>query len=86
VHEYNFDHPSAMDQEAILQCLLNLKNRRKVEVPIYDFVTHRRARADAGACAERALTRAHAQSAGEDPDSVPGGCHHIRGHPDAGDG
>jgi uridine kinase len=41
VKEYNFDHPDAMDQEAILQCLVNLKNRVPVEVPIYDFVTHR---------------------------------------------
>jgi hypothetical protein len=43
VSEYNFDHPNAMDQEAIMQCLLDLKARKAVEVPIYDFKTHRRA-------------------------------------------
>ncbi len=41
VSEYNFDHPNAMDQEAIMQCLVNLKARIPVEVPIYDFKTHR---------------------------------------------
>ena len=41
--EYNFDHPNAMDQEAILQCLVDLKARKAVEVPIYDFKTHSRA-------------------------------------------
>ena len=44
VTEYNFDHPNAMDQEAIMQCLVDLKARKPVEVPIYDFKTHRRAR------------------------------------------
>jgi uridine kinase len=42
VSEYNFDHPNAMDQEAIMQCLLDLKARKAVEVPIYDFKTHSR--------------------------------------------
>jgi len=41
VSEYNFDHPNAMDQEAIMQCLVDLKARMAVEVPIYDFKTHR---------------------------------------------
>ena len=40
--EYNFDHPDAMDQDAILQCLLDLKARKTVYVPIYDFKTHSR--------------------------------------------
>ena len=40
--QYNFDHPNAMDQAAIMQCLVNLKARVPVEVPVYDFVTHRR--------------------------------------------
>jgi uridine kinase len=43
VKEYNFDHPDAMDQEAIVQCLVDLKARRTVYVPIYDFKTHSRA-------------------------------------------
>ena len=42
VKEYNFDHPDAMDQDAILQCLLDLKARKTVYVPIYDFKTHSR--------------------------------------------
>ena len=42
VKEYNFDHPDAMDQDAILQCLLDLKARKTVHVPIYDFKTHSR--------------------------------------------
>ena len=41
VKDYNFDHPNAMDQEAIVKCLCDLKNRIPVEVPIYDFKTHR---------------------------------------------
>lgn len=40
--EYNFDHPDAMDQRAIMQCLVDLKARKAVEVPIYDFKTHSR--------------------------------------------
>ena len=43
VKDYNFDHPSAMDQAAIVQCLCDLKARLPVEVPIYDFKTHSRA-------------------------------------------
>ena len=76
VKEYNFDHPDAMDQEAILKCLVDLKNRCTVEVPIYDFVTHRRARMrrhaapppDAAHCS---------QSAGEDADGASGGRDHL---------
>ena len=61
VSEYNFDHPNAMDQEAILQCLVDLKARKAVEVPIYDFKTHRRvalrAAVAAAACAVGARVR-----------------------------
>ena len=41
-NEYNFDHPDAFDFELLHQTLLRLKDMRKVEVPIYNFVTHRR--------------------------------------------
>lgn len=40
--QHNFDHPSAIDQELLLRHLAELKDGRKVEVPIYDFVRHRR--------------------------------------------
>ncbi|KAM1460386.1 hypothetical protein ACFXTO_045698 [Malus domestica] len=42
VHEYNFDHPDAFDTEQLLDCIQKLKNGRSVQVPIYDFKTHRR--------------------------------------------
>jgi uridine kinase len=39
---HNFDHPSALDLEFIAHHLRELKAGRGVEVPVYDFVTHRR--------------------------------------------
>ncbi len=41
-NEYNFDVPSALDRKEILSCLQRLKEGRSVDVPIYDFATHRR--------------------------------------------
>jgi uridine kinase len=41
-NEYNFDHPDAFDFELLKITLQRLKEGRKVEVPIYNFVTHRR--------------------------------------------
>jgi len=41
-NEYNFDHPDAFDFELLLKTLQRLKEMKKVEVPIYNFVTHRR--------------------------------------------
>lgn len=41
-NEYNFDHPDAFDFELLLHTLQRLKEGKKVEVPIYNFVTHRR--------------------------------------------
>lgn len=41
-NEYNFDVPSALDRQEILSCLQRLKEGRSVDVPIYDFATHRR--------------------------------------------
>ncbi|KAF2900083.1 hypothetical protein ILUMI_06098 [Ignelater luminosus] len=41
-NEYNFDHPDAFDFDILLLTLQRLKEGRKVEVPIYNFVTHAR--------------------------------------------
>ncbi|KAG1666980.1 hypothetical protein FOA52_004263 [Chlamydomonas sp. UWO 241] len=40
--EYNFDAPEAFDQEAMMQCLMDLKAGNSVNVPLYDFATHSR--------------------------------------------
>merc|ERR1711892_172759 len=42
VNEYNFDHPNAFDFQLLIETLQRLKEMKKVEVPIYNFVTHRR--------------------------------------------
>lgn len=41
-NEYNFDHPDAFDIDLMIEVLRKLKEGRKVEVPIYNFVTHAR--------------------------------------------
>jgi len=41
-NEHNFDHPDAFDFELLKKTLQRLKEGKKVEVPIYNFVTHRR--------------------------------------------
>jgi uridine kinase len=46
VNEYNFDHPDAFDFELLFQTLLRLKEMKKVEVPIYNFVSHRKEELD----------------------------------------
>ena len=38
----NFDHPSALEFSLLAKHLEALKNGRDVEVPIYDFATHKR--------------------------------------------
>jgi len=40
--QHNFDHPDALDHDLLEEHLQMLKSGRDVEVPIYDFVTHRR--------------------------------------------
>ncbi|KAE8747785.1 hypothetical protein FOCC_FOCC005397 [Frankliniella occidentalis] len=42
INEYNFDHPDAFDFELLAETLQRLKEGKKVEVPIYNFVTHSR--------------------------------------------
>jgi uridine kinase len=39
---HNFDHPSALDNELLVAHLAALKAGHAVEVPVYDFVRHRR--------------------------------------------
>ena len=39
---HNFDHPSALDNDLLVSHLIALKGGHPVEVPIYDFVRHRR--------------------------------------------
>ncbi|XP_053606995.1 uridine-cytidine kinase-like 1 isoform X2 [Plodia interpunctella] len=41
-NEYNFDHPDAFDMELLYAVLQRLKEGKKVEVPIYNYVTHSR--------------------------------------------
>jgi uridine kinase len=41
-NEYNFDHPDAFDFELLEETLRRLRDGKKVEVPIYNFVTHSR--------------------------------------------
>lgn len=41
-NEYNFDHPDAFDFELLIETLRKLKEGKRVDVPIYNFVTHSR--------------------------------------------
>lgn len=41
-NEYNFDHPDAFDFDYLIPTLKRLIKGKKVEVPIYNFVTHSR--------------------------------------------
>jgi len=42
LNEYNFDHPDAFDMELLCETLRRLRDGKKVEVPVYNFVTHGR--------------------------------------------
>jgi len=42
INQYNFDHPDAFDFALLSETLNKLKEMKKIEVPIYNFVTHRR--------------------------------------------
>ena len=39
---HNFDHPAALDNELLVSHLAALKAGHPIEVPVYDFVRHRR--------------------------------------------
>ncbi|CAI2167877.1 13122_t:CDS:10 [Funneliformis geosporum] len=41
-NNFNFDHPDAFDFDILFDTLKNMKEGKKVDVPIYDFVTHAR--------------------------------------------
>ena len=38
----NFDHPSALDTDLLIEHVKNLKERKGVQIPTYDFATHMR--------------------------------------------
>jgi uridine kinase len=42
LERHNFDHPSALDTELFVEHLAALKRREPIELPVYDFVRHRR--------------------------------------------
>eukprot|EP00123_Amoebidium_parasiticum_P007748 comp18336_c1_seq1/m.19430 comp18336_c1_seq1/g.19430 ORF comp18336_c1_seq1/g.19430 comp18336_c1_seq1/m.19430 type:complete len:263 (-) comp18336_c1_seq1:102-890(-) len=42
VELYNFDHPDAFDNDLIYQTLMRLADGQPVDIPIYDFTTHKR--------------------------------------------
>ncbi|ELP91406.1 uridine-cytidine kinase, putative [Entamoeba invadens IP1] len=42
VAEYNFDSPDAFDWQLIVDTLKNIKAKKPVSLPIYDYVTHSR--------------------------------------------
>jgi uridine kinase len=42
--KHNFDHPDALDNDLLAEHVAALKAGRAVEVPVYDFVRHRRTR------------------------------------------
>ena len=42
IAHYNFDHPSALDNELLVAQIERIKGGETIEVPIYDFVRHRR--------------------------------------------
>ncbi|KGE73423.1 uridine kinase [Spirochaeta lutea] len=39
---FNFDHPSAFDTELLVEQLKTLKQGKPIQMPMYDFVHHRR--------------------------------------------
>lgn len=39
---FNFDHPSAFDNDLIIEHLQMLRDGKCIEMPVYDFVHHRR--------------------------------------------
>ena len=43
---YDFDQPSALDFDAAFHCLKKLKDKQATQIPIYDFVTHKRCESD----------------------------------------
>jgi len=44
LHGHNFDHPDSLDTELMVEHLAGLKAGRAIDLPVYDFVRHRRTR------------------------------------------
>ncbi len=42
LQRHNFDHPEALDNELLIKHVEALKQEIAIEVPVYDFVVHRR--------------------------------------------
>ena len=42
LRDHNFDHPDALDNDLLVDQLAALRRGEAVEVPVYDFTTHRR--------------------------------------------
>lgn len=40
--EVNFDHPNSLETELLISHIISLRERRPVQVPIYNFATHGR--------------------------------------------
>lgn len=43
-NEYNFDHPDAFDYDLMVQTVTKLKEGKQVDIPVYDFTSHSRAK------------------------------------------
>lgn len=41
-HQANFDHPDSIDSDMLVNHIKRLKQGQRVEMPLYDFVTHTR--------------------------------------------
>lgn len=41
-NNYDFDTPNAIDQDLAYQCIANLKDGKKVDIPVYSFTNHNR--------------------------------------------
>ncbi|KAL2800048.1 uridine kinase family-domain-containing protein [Aspergillus keveii] len=41
-NQFDFDSPDSIDFDALVQCLGDLKQGKKVEIPVYSFVEHQR--------------------------------------------
>lgn len=44
LQNFDFDHPNAIDQDLLVQCIKDLKASRAVQIPVYSFTEHQRLR------------------------------------------
>ena len=40
--DYNFDHPDSLDYDLAYEGILKLMKRKDIDLPVYDFKTHKR--------------------------------------------